>query len=94
MDSPVTKITHKQAVQIAYRWVLKNASCGFALKELVTSNDTGEQPDVIGFGSSNHSVLIEVKISRADFLSDKKKKFRVNPEKGMGSRRYYCCPEG
>jgi len=87
-------MTHKDLVQIAHRWVLKNASCGVAFKEFVSNNNTGEQPDVIGFGSWGHSVLIEVKISRSDFLCDKHKKFRKEPHTGMGTRRYYCCPTG
>jgi hypothetical protein len=86
--------THKFLVQAAYRWVLKNASCGVALKELVTNNDSGEIPDVIGFGAWGHSVLIECKVSRNDFLADSKKKFRKTPETGMGKFRYYCCPTG
>lgn len=88
------QFTHKELVNIAYRWVLANASCGFAFREFNAVTDTGEQPDVIGFGSWGHSVLIEVKVSRNDFLADKKKKFRLNPETGMGSQRYYCCPTG
>lgn len=87
-------MTHKQLIDSAYRWVLNNASCGIAFKELVTANNTGEIPDVIGFGSSGLSVLIECKASRSDFLCDKKKPFRRNPETGMGSHRFYCCPKG
>lgn len=87
-------MTHKELVEIAYKWVLKNASCGIAFKEIYTVNNTGEIPDVIGFGSWEHSVLIECKVSRSDFLKDRNKKFRCNPELGMGKNRLYCCPEG
>lgn len=83
--------THKDLIPIAYKWVLKNGSCGVAFKELNTAG--GEYADVIGFGS-RHSILIEVKVSRSDFLADKKKWFRIHPEKGMGKERYYCCPTG
>lgn len=85
------KHTHKDLVEIAYKWVLKNGSCGVAFKELKYAGI--EYPDVIGFGFS-HSVLIEVKVSRSDFLCDKKKIFRIHPEKGVGDNRYYCCPQG
>jgi len=85
-------MTHKELVEVAYKWVLKNASCGVAFKELVTINR--EIPDIIGFGSWGFSVVVEVKASRSDFLSDKKKFFRINPEEGMGSQRFYCCPAG
>ena len=89
---PSLGFSHRQLVEIAYRWVLKRASCGVALKELTTINS--ETPDVIGFGSWGHSVLVEVKISRTDFLSDKNKFFRKYPEQGMGTQRFYCCPRG
>lgn len=81
-------MTHKQLVEIAYRWVLKNGSVGIAFKELKSLSN--EIPDVIGFGGW-HSILIECKVSRSDFLSDKKKPHRA---KGMGDWRFYCCPKG
>lgn len=65
-------------------------SCGVVLTELNTQR---EVPDAIGF-NSGQSHLIECKVSRADFLADKRKDFRKNPEKGMGDFRYYMCPAG
>lgn len=85
--------THDDLVKIAHRWVLKNGSCGVAFKELTTGS-SNEIPDVIGFGAWKHSVLVECKVSRSDFLSDRKKPFRINPSLGMGLLRYYCCPTG
>ena len=38
------------------------------------------------------SILIECKASRSDFLADKRKAFRVNPEQGIGHVRLYMCP--
>jgi hypothetical protein len=84
-------MTHSELVALAHKWVVNNASCGFAFKELKTLNSGNEIPDVIGFGSWGHSVLIECKVSRSDFLGDHKKYHR-QPGKGMGKRRYYCCP--
>lgn len=84
--------THKDLIPIAYRWVMKNTSCGVAFKELNSMASNGEYPDVIGFGGWAFSVLIEVKVSRSDFLCDKKKAFRKNPESGMGTQRFYMCP--
>lgn len=55
---------------------------------------TDEQPDVIGWVGLGYSWLIEVKVSRADFLKDKKKFQRLYPEKGMGDERYYLAPAG
>lgn len=86
--------THAQLISIAYKWVLKNESVGVAFKELNTNCSNGEYPDVIAFGAWGYSVLIEVKVSRSDFLSDKNKPFRKDPERGMGTRRFYCCPTG
>ena len=51
----------------------------------------GEKPDSMGFRGGT-SCLIEAKVSRADFLVDKNKKFRNNPKLGMGDWRFYICP--
>jgi hypothetical protein len=82
--------THKDLILIAYRWVLKNASCGVAFKELNTLSS--ECPDVMGIQGGANTVLIEVKVSRSDFFADRKKPFRIHPEKGMGTYRFYMCP--
>lgn len=86
--------THSQLVKIAYEWMHKRSIAKVAIRELNTNCCNREYPDVIGFTGRGHSVLIEVKISRADFLSDKNKLFRKNPEQGMGDYRFYCCPSG
>lgn len=83
------EITHSQVVEIAYKWLIKRV--GFAFRELRSLS--GECPDVIGFRHTE-SILIECKVSRSDFLSDKNKPFRKIPDKGMGNYRLYCCPEG
>jgi len=84
--------THKDLIPIAYSWVLKRASCGVAFKEMVTLSS--ECPDVLGIQGGTNTVLVEVKVGRGDFLSDKKKPFRIRPEKGMGTYRFYMCPVG
>lgn len=81
-------MTHRELVEICYEWVLKNAGCGTAFKELKSIDP--EIPDVIGF-DMHESVLIECKVSRGDFLGDQKKKHR---QKGMGNWRFYACPAG
>jgi hypothetical protein len=80
--------THKELVEVAYRWLVKNGGVGVAFKELKSTAD--EIPDVIGFDSCQ-SILIEVKVSRSDFLQDKHKPHRA---KGMGNWRFFCCPKG
>ena len=84
-------MTHNELVDLSHKFVLKNMSCGFAVKEIKTVEK--EIVDVLGFGAHNHSILIEVKVSRQDFLKDAKKSFRKNPEEGVGKYRFYCCPK-
>ena len=38
--------------------------------------------------------MIECKASRADFLADANKPFRLNPEEGLGAERLYLAPRG
>lgn len=64
--------------------------CQYVVCELERA---GECPDAFGFGAGT-TQLIEVKVSRSDFLSDKNKYWRKNPEYGIGKFRSYLCPEG
>ena len=84
-------MTHKELVLIAERWVKKNASCGVVLREL--RSYTNETPDVIGFGSHGHSVVVECKRTRSDFFADKGKRSRIEGA-GMGEYRLYLTPRG
>lgn len=82
---------HAQLVRRGERW-LKSLNCKVVFRDqfrAVTS--TGEQPDVIGW-RDGLSLLIECKVSRADFLKDAKKPFRTDPSLGMGDWRFYLCP--
>ena len=51
-------------------------------------------PDAIGWKKACHSVLVESKVSRSDFLADRAKRFRQKPETGVGCERYYLAPQG
>jgi len=51
-------------------------------------------PDAIGWKGKCHSVMVECKISRADFLADASKPWRVKPETALGCERYYLAPAG
>nr|WP_299488624.1 hypothetical protein [uncultured Allomuricauda sp.] len=82
-------LTHNDLVEIGYKWCLSR--CGFAFKELRTTSM--ETPDVIGF-NSNGTFLLEAKVSRSDFLVDKKKIFREHPMLGMGDWRFFIAPKG
>lgn len=52
-----------------------------------------EIPDVVGFRSTC-SAIIEVKVSRADFLADSNKPERNGVAKGIGLYRFYLSPNG
>jgi hypothetical protein len=85
---PLIPMTHSECVATAALYIGKRYPV--TLPEFYTHNT--ELPDV--FGYKDHSVVVECKISRSDFLADKKKPFRINPKEGMGDYRYYCCPKG
>src|SRR5579863_3852883 len=84
-------MTHAQLVDRAVRW-LRRYRCGVVLSEQACVS--GEMPDAIGWKQANHSVLVECKVTRGDFLADRGKPFRVKPEKGVGSERFYMTPPG
>lgn len=85
-------MTHSQLVRLAEDWLRKRYRCGIVLSE--QSCASGETPDVIGWKGSCRSVLVECKISRADFSADQEKLFRKQPENGMGCERFYLVPSG
>src|SRR5450755_4251123 len=82
-------MTHVQLVEKAVRW-LRSYRCGVVLSEQACVS--GEMPDAIGWKRANHSVLVECKVTRADFLADRAKPFRLKPEKGVGCERFYLTP--
>jgi len=82
-------MTHAQLVEKAVRW-LRAYRCGVVLSEQACVS--GEMPDAIGWKRACHSVLVECKITRADFLADRVKPFRRKPAKGVGCERFYLTP--
>ncbi|HEV2728771.1 MAG TPA: hypothetical protein VGV15_01965 [Terriglobales bacterium] len=84
-------MTHARLVQQAITW-LRGYRCGVVLSEQSCAN--GEMPDAIGWKRACHSVVIECKISRADFLADREKPFRQKSELGLGCERFYLTPPG
>jgi hypothetical protein len=80
---------HDRLTQLAGRWLKRNGF-GVVATEL-TCSGSRERPDAIGF-RSEASAIVEVKVSRADFLADAAK-----PERragGLGLYRFYLCPAG
>lgn len=82
-------ITHNDLVKRAKKW-LKTAhgtkfACGVVLTEFTCT--LPEIPDVIGF-NRDRSILIECKVSRADFKADKHKT-HWHYTRGIGNYRYF-----
>jgi len=82
-------MTHAQLVEKAVQW-LRAYRCGVVLSEQACVS--GEMPDAIGWKRACHSVLVECKVTRADFIADRTKPFRQKPDKGVGSERFYLTP--
>jgi hypothetical protein len=95
------ELNHKSLCQLALKWLQRPHSqngpgCTIVLSETACAL-TGETPDAIGWRPYKYSfcsVLVEVKVSLADFNADKAKPFRAEPSLGMGKYRYYMAPEG
>ena len=84
-------MTHVQLVEKAVRW-LRRYRCGVVLSEQACVS--GEMPDAIGWKRASHSVLVECKVTRSDFLADRAKPFRIKAEHGVGCERFYLVPAG
>lgn len=94
-------MTHSELCKLAVAWLKRPHSrgghgCKVAIDECQTGW-TGEVPDAIGYCSTGQplrdgTVLVECKVSRADFLIDKSKPHRQVG--GVGNWRYYMAPEG
>jgi hypothetical protein len=84
-------MTHPQLVQHAVHW-LRSYRCGVVLSEQACAS--GEMPDAIGWKRACHSVVVECKISRADFFADHSKPWRQKPQIAMGCERFYLAPAG
>jgi hypothetical protein len=84
-------VTHAKLVSLAVGW-LRRYRCGVVLSEQACIS--GEMPDAIGWKKACHSVLVESKMSRGDFLADRDKPFRQKSDLGVGSERYYLAPRG
>ncbi len=84
-------LKHDDVAEIGARWLRRNGyPIAFAN---MRSNVATEQPDALGFNDIGESFLLEAKVSRSDFLADKKKPWRKDGN-GIGQRRGYIAPEG
>lgn len=87
--------THRELCKIAASYLLNKGihpfhKCQYAVCEL---ERVGECPDAFGWvGGSTQ--LIEVKVSRSDFIADRKKIWRKHPHLGLGVFRSFLCTTG
>lgn len=77
---------HAELTDRAVAWLRGTMQCGVVLTERGVDL---EFPDAIGWRSLGSSVVVECKVSRADFLADQKKPHRAS---GMGATRFYLTP--
>ncbi len=85
-------MNHADLVLRAEKWLWRFCGCGVVLRDPFKARTiTGEQPDAIGW-RDGVSILVECKTSRADFLADRNKPFRREPDLGMGDWRFLMCP--
>ena len=94
---------------MAEQWLRRRYRCGIVLSEQScaggetpdvigwkgSSTPSRAKPRAARDGDpgSCRSVVIECKISRADFFVDREKPFRKQPENGMGCERFYLVPQ-
>jgi hypothetical protein len=83
-------MTHSRLVEAAVSWLRSKYRCAIVLSE--QSCASGETPDAIAWKGKNHSVVVECKISRADFLADAAKPWRLHGESALGCERFYLAP--
>lgn len=98
-------MTHQDLCRLAVKWLKNKGKCHVAVSEISTGV---EIPDAIGYTKNKLKTsrslsmsdtmhictMVEAKISRSDYLQDAKKPYRVKPETGVGTLRYYICPQG
>lgn len=93
--------SHQELCSLAVNWLQRapgrnGPACQVAFSE-AKGGWNGEIPDAIGFRTAAEdegSVVVEVKVSRADYLADRGKAHRQDGALGMGLYRYYFAAEG
>ena len=88
-------MTHTELCNLGAKWLKQNGlnkwqKPKYIVVEIVSIGIP--QPDIYGFGNCS-TQQIEVKVSRSDFLADKKKFHRQYPKEDIGQYRSYLCPE-
>ena len=87
-------MTHAELVDRAARWLRNTLHCGVVGQEIRAYTLSRETPDCIGWlGSRGLSVLVECKVSKADFAADLLKPARRGGP-ALGNLRFYLTPPG
>jgi hypothetical protein len=88
------ELTHKKLCKIAQDYLAGHRfNCPVVVTEL-SCYKVDEIPDALGFQNDGRSILIECKVSKADYLADRKKLFRQAEYLGMGNEMYFLIPYG
>ena len=82
----VSKLSHADLVTIGARWLRYEKNCSIVVEEPATAGFV--KPDILGFQIYS-SFMIEVKVSKSDFLADKKKK---GYDQKIADYSYYLVP--
>ena len=80
--------THADLIDVAARWLEGTRRCCIVLTE---QGFGSEVCDAIGWGKT--CIVVECKVSRADFLADQRKPHRRD-RCGLGRERWYLTPPG
>jgi hypothetical protein len=88
----VQDLTHDQIAEIGAKWLSRH---GYKyVFSNMRSQFSSENPDALGLkGGFSDAFVLEVKVSRSDFLADKKKTHR-QLGKGVGLHYAYLTPKG
>lgn len=88
-------VTHQHLVEAGARWAVASmGACVVVTEQRGSWRSSGESPDVLAWRADGDSVLVEVKVSRADFLADAGKPWRKRGGVALGRQRWYLVPEG
>ena len=92
---PLVIFSHTELVTKSEKWLKNTCGCGVTFREFTAYTSTGEIPDAIGW-VNGHCIMVEVKVSRGDFLSDKTKKHRqpLLSDVVLGHWRFYITLPG
>ena len=81
-------MTHEDLRKAAVKWLTNTKGCSVILSEM--DSLASEIPDAIGF-QAHQSILVECKVSRADFFRNDGKQHVANGN-GVGQYRYFLTP--